>query len=350
MDTLALRIKEKAISLGYTNCGIIRVAAVAGYADRLAERMSRVRWGWLQFWPFKKLAYPQKRYGWAKSIIVVLNDNTVYNIPEALNGVIAKDYLLDGRMDARSDAWNRRVSFEKFLGELSIRSEADLKYGITALRFAAQQAGLGINRKNNFFYTENGSSVSIGAWLIDHELELIGTIALEECSEHCGKCLDACPTKALSAPFTTSLFNCVSFLTSLSAEIPMGIMGIPSAKLRDQFGGRVYGCDTCQDVCPFNQGKWKGGQDFPGLDELVDKLLPEKIMEMDYTEINRVLGPKFWYVSPRNAWKWKINALTAMKNQYSDNYRKSILLGLRDENRRVRKFTKSICKELCILA
>ena len=344
-DDLALKVREKALSLGYANCGIIKVGDVAEYTSKLEERMSRVRWGRLQFGQFRKFASPQEKNTWANSIIITLNDNSIYNIPEALKGVYAKDYLVDSRLDEQSDGWARRSAFGEYLDDLKIQNKIEPKFGITALRWAASKAGLGIIRNNNFLYTENGSSVRIDAWLIDKELELVDAISLKKCPENCGKCIEACPTKALSKPFTTSLFDCISFITTLSVEKGMGI---PSAKHRDMIGGRIYGCDACQDACPFNKDKWAGGRDFPGLNELAEILLPENIMAMDYSEMARILAPKFWYIGVSNLWKWKINALTAMVNVYCSNYDKSIKLGLLDEDKRVRRFARSVCKKLKI--
>jgi len=345
MKELALQIKEKALSLGYAGCGIIKVDDVAEYGVKLKERMSRVRFGKLQFGQFKKFAKPQKANKWAKSIIVVLNDNTGYNIPEKLKGLYGKDYLIDGRLDSKSDGFMRRVALTKYLKELGIKSSNEPRFGITALRWAADKAGLGIVRANNFFYSENGSAITIDAWIIDEELELIDAVELRKCPEHCGKCIEACPTKALQAPFTTSLFDCVSFITTISVE---NGLGMPSKKHVNEIGCRVYGCDICQDVCPFNKDKWIGGSDFPGLNEMADKLLPERIMAMDYSEIERELAPKFWYIGVRNLWKWKINALVAMSNAYSDAYEDVIKLGLTDTELRVRRFAKKVCKKHAI--
>ena len=344
-DDLTLIIKEKAMSLGYAGCGIIKVSDVGEYASKLEERISRVRLGKLQFGRFENFATPQKSNSWAKSIVLTLNDNTVYNIPEKLKGVYAKDYLVDSRLDKQSDGWKRRADFSEFLEGLGLKIKNEPKFGITALRWAAGKAGLGLIRKNNFLYTENGSSVRIDAWIIDKELEFINTVTLKECPDNCGKCIEACPTKSLCAPYTMSLFDCISFMTTLSVEKGMGI---PSKSKREKIGGRVYGCDACQDACPFNKDKWVGGRNFPGLNELAEILLPENIMEMEYTEMERSLAPKFWYIGVDNLWKWKINALNAMANVYSENYEKPIKLGLQDEDRRVRRFAKTVCKALKI--
>jgi epoxyqueuosine reductase len=67
----------------------------------------------------------------------------------------------------------------------------------------------------------------------------------------------------------------------------------------------IYSCDACQDVCPMNRGKWAGGDDFPGLEDIGARLLPEKILEMGYAEIERALTPKFFYIKSGSLWRWK---------------------------------------------
>ncbi|MCX5805673.1 MAG: hypothetical protein NT010_06345 [Proteobacteria bacterium] len=64
-------------------------------------------------------------------------------------------------------------------------------------------------------------------------------------------------THTLAAPYTMSMIGCVSFQTNLSTN--MG-MGVPSPEMTKQIGGRLYGCDACQDICPFNQGRWTGSE------------------------------------------------------------------------------------------
>jgi epoxyqueuosine reductase len=142
-----------------------------------------------------------------------------------------------------------------------------------------------------------------------------------------------------------SMITCVSFQTNLSAN--MG-MGVPSPEMTEQIGGRLYGCDACQDVCPFNKGKWTGGEEFPGLDALAPSMRPEKIMEMSYDEIGRTLASKYWYIKPENLWKWKLNALTVMMNGYREKYEAPIKLGLEDPNENVRQFSRSVCSKLRI--
>jgi len=137
-----------------------------------------------------------------------------------------------------------------------------------------------------------------------------------------------------------SLIKCAGFITSMSADKGMGNT---DKKTASKLGRILYGCDICQDVCPFNEGKHRGGVDFPGLSEIVQYMQPEKIMSMDYEEISRVLS-KYWYISKDNLWKWKLNALTYMMNNYNDSYKEYIKLGASDTDKRVRRFAAKVIK------
>jgi epoxyqueuosine reductase len=254
--------------------------------------------------------------------------------------------MFDCRTDENAPFFRIRREFSTFLESLGLKCMLGGAHGIAApARWAAYQAGLGTIRQNNFFYTKNGSYIRIEMFAVDRELELIRDVKLNDCSEKCGKCVKACPTHTLCAPYTMSMIECISFQTNLSAN--MG-MGVPSPEMTDQIGGRLYGCDACQDVCPFNKGKWTGGEEFPGLDALAPSMRPENIMEMSYVEIGRTLAPKYWYIKPENLWKWKLNALTVMMNGYQEKYEAPIKLGVEDPNENVREFSRSVCSKLRI--
>ena len=339
IDTIAQKIKSKAIELGYEKCGIIKVSEMSGYSDKLKERSSRVFAGSLQFGRFRVFAKPQKKYPWAKSIIVLVNNYAGYNVPIGFDGMYGKAYMFDGRLEEKSREFKRRNEFASFLKLEGLKIENEPKFGITALRWAAYKAGIGIIRKNNFFYTENDSWNFLEAWLIDREVELVEKTDYDDCPKSCNICINACPTGSLSQPYTTSLLKCASFITTLAAE--NGI-GVPTMKTAAKLGRCLYGCDICQSVCPLNKDKFIGGIDFPGLMEVAEYMSPEKIMTMDYDEIERFLSVKYWYISPKHLWKWKLNALAFMGNNFVENYREAMKLGIYDKNRRVRSFARKI--------
>lgn len=187
MNDLAKRIREKALGLGYENCGIIPAEAVADYAEKLDERIARVPAGEMQFGKFRGLSSPQEQFPWVNSIVVLVHRYSVYSVPAELEGVYAKAYLFDDRLDENSDAYKRRQQFGEFLDEIGIRHVTESKFGLTALRWAAVKAGLGTIRHNNFFYTPNGSYLMLEAFLIDKRAEWIMEMNYEEIGETLGK-------------------------------------------------------------------------------------------------------------------------------------------------------------------
>ncbi|NPD45230.1 MULTISPECIES: tRNA epoxyqueuosine(34) reductase QueG [unclassified Lentimicrobium] len=113
-------------------------------------------------------------------------------------------------------------------------------------RIWAQKGGLGWIGKNTLLINkEHGSFFFIGHLFIDRELEPINKTHEDLCLE-CNKCLKACPTQALFEPYKMDATKCLSYQTienkSASKDIPP-----------QQFRNTIYGCDICQDVCPFNK-------------------------------------------------------------------------------------------------
>ena len=112
-------------------------------------------------------------------------------------------------------------------------------------REAAARSGVGFYGKNTLLITRrHGSWVVLGTLVTDVELEATPPLPID-CGE-CRLCIDACPTDALDEPGTLDATRCLSYWTQAPAAIP--------EHYREKLGAHVYGCDICQDVCPWNRG------------------------------------------------------------------------------------------------
>jgi epoxyqueuosine reductase len=112
-------------------------------------------------------------------------------------------------------------------------------------REAAARAGVGFYGKNTMIITRrHGSWVVLGTLVTDVEVESAPPLGLD-CGE-CRLCVDACPTDALDEPGVLDSTRCLSYWTQTREDIP--------EPYRAELGDQVYGCDICQDVCPWNRG------------------------------------------------------------------------------------------------
>jgi epoxyqueuosine reductase len=123
-------------------------------------------------------------------------------------------------------------------------------------REAAARSGVGFYGKNTLLITRrHGSWVVLGTLVTDVELE--PTPPLDANCGECRLCIDACPTNALDEPGVLDATRCLSYWTQSAAPAP--------EEYRSHVGTHVYGCDICQDVCPWNRGveKRRAGEPLP---------------------------------------------------------------------------------------
>jgi epoxyqueuosine reductase len=145
-------------------------------------------------------------------------------------------------MTARLDELHRWLELE--LGR-RVTGKSYVDTGPILERDLARRAGLGWFGKNtNLVNPRIGSFFFIGALLVDLDLAPDTPFQADRCGT-CTRCLDACPTDAFVGPRLLDATRCISYLTiELKGEIP--------EDLREQMGTHIYGCDICQDVCPYN--------------------------------------------------------------------------------------------------
>jgi epoxyqueuosine reductase len=170
-------------------------------------------------------------------------------------------------------------------------------------REAAARSGVGFYGKNTLLITRrHGSWVVLGTLVTDVELEPTPPLGLD-CGE-CRLCIDACPTGALDDPGTLDSTRCLSYWTQAPAP--------PPEELREHLQAQVYGCDICQDVCPWNRGieKRRRGEPLPAGAEphvsLVDWL------RSDPDELRRRYARL--YVPRNDGRRLQLNALVAAGN------------------------------------
>jgi epoxyqueuosine reductase len=341
MDS-ALNIVEKAKELGYDTCGILPVSQMSGYAEKLEERIQRFPETKEKYSRFRAFATPQKTYPWAKAVIICSYWYGKYRIPQNLQGRFAKYYLTDGRTNKVSDGYITSIAFEHYLKEQGFQIAFDRHFGITALRWAAMKAGLGIVRKNNFLYTEKGSWQYLEAFLIDQPLEHINECTVRPCSHGCSLCMTACPTNSLSEPYMMCRNTCVSCMTTWSG------WDLRNDPLQSKFGRWVYGCDSCQDCCPFNHNAWTGEDEYPGLQDLSEHLSLIQLVTADYDYLRHVVQPALWYIPADKCWKYKTNALNAMLNNYRPEYFTAIQSACADPEEPVREMAKWVLTQVDI--
>jgi epoxyqueuosine reductase len=240
-------IKEEAIRLGFSFCGITRAEPLhelaAFYHDYLAagnhEPLSYLKTN------AEKRLDPSLLLPGVKSVIALLSN---YYPPEPIaredNYILAKYTCGDDYHAIIRERLAKLTGCVESMAPGAV-SKAFVDSGPVLEKAWAQRCGLGWQGKNTLVINKHqGSFFFIGILLTTLELEY----DLPE-TDHCGectRCVDACPTGALDTPYRLNISKCISFHTiETKDEIPAWIKG--------KLGDRIFGCDTCQDVCPYNR-------------------------------------------------------------------------------------------------
>jgi epoxyqueuosine reductase len=206
-----------------------------------------------------RVAFP-----WARSVLAVgLQYDTPhpYSTEDGANGWIARYAWGDDYHDVLKALLDRLV--ERLAGEVGpFQSRTYVDTGPIVERAYAAAAGLGAWGKNTcLLHPEHGSWFFLGEAVTD--LPLAPDAPLPDMCGSCTACLDACPTGALPAPYELDATRCISYLT-------IEIKGAIPEEQRAGLGRHVFGCDICQDVCPWNRKRrHEGGPSFAPREGLV---------------------------------------------------------------------------------
>ena len=193
-------------------------------------------------------------------------------------------------------------------------------------REGAVRAGVGFYGKNTMLITKrHGSWVVLGTLVTDAEVEWSAPLPLD-CGS-CTLCIEACPTGALDEPGTLDSTRCLSYWTQAPDAVPEAY--------REHLGGSVYGCDICQDVCPWNRGVEKRrAADLPPPDAEPHVSLVEWL-EADGEELVRRYDRLY---VPRNDPRYlKRNALVALGNVGGPEHASAVAPFLDDEDELLRE-------------
>lgn len=321
---LTHRIKQKALDVGYVACGMTDASPLTEYLDALEHRIRRYPESAHLYQKLRDNGYPKKQAEWAQSVIVCLSRYGKYRLPEGLDRIIGKYYLVDGRLPYATE-YHAFDAFQTFLNDLGL----SVMTPRLAVKWAAARAGLGQFGKNNFLYTTYGSWIMIKVRLVNERLDYDVPHTPSICPEHCQRCVDACPTHALEQPFMMDYGRCI-------AHLSFNLTTLPPENMRDAMGTWVYGCDVCQDVCPLNQEKWEARDTFPQLDDIAPYLTLERLFTMKNSFYEQMIQPRFWYIAKEHLGVWKRNALRAMANSRDMAYHGIIKEACSDPNASIR--------------
>lgn len=242
-ERLATLVKAQAYGLGFDLVGITALGPVetAPAFDRWIEHGHAGEMHYLPKWADKRhdtrLPFP----GVTTAIVVGMS----YGGREP-PGPVARYARGDDYHDVMVE---RLRELQRWLGEAvghDVHGKAYVDTGPILERDLARRAGLGWFGKNtNLIHPKLGSFFFLGALFVDLELPSDAPFEADRCGS-CTRCLDACPTQAFVGPRELDATRCISYLTiELKGAIP--------EELRAGIGEHVYGCDVCQEVCPWNE-------------------------------------------------------------------------------------------------
>lgn len=245
-EKYATMIKTEAKRLGFLSCGISKAGFLETEAPRLEKWLNENRNGQMAYMEnhFDKRLDPTLLVNGAKSVISLLLNYYPSEFQNPDSYKISKyAYGQDYHFVIKDKLKNLLHFIEDKIGEVSGRAFADSAPVLD--KAWAAKSGLGwIGKNSNLLTQKVGSFYFIAELIIDLDLECDNPT-----TDHCGSCtacIDACPTEAIVAPYVVDGSKCISYFTiELKDNLPNEMKG--------KFDDWMFGCDVCQDVCPWNR-------------------------------------------------------------------------------------------------
>lgn len=247
---LAQHIKDRALFEGFNKVGIVGAQSLADEGRRLNEWLARGFHGAMSWMArdVHKRTSPHEIFPQARSVVVVaLNYFTPHQHEQnPATGKVSRYAWGDDYHDVVKE---KLLSLLSWIREQEPGAEGKVCVDIqpTMDKAWAVRAGLGwLGKHSNVITPEHGSWVFIGELLLNLELDH----DTERIEDHCGTCtlcIDACPTGAITEPYVVDSNKCISYAT-----IELRAPEFPS-EVQENLSGWLYGCDICQDVCPWNR-------------------------------------------------------------------------------------------------
>ncbi|MFN4147342.1 MAG: tRNA epoxyqueuosine(34) reductase QueG [Runella sp.] len=241
-------IKEKAKALGFDFCGIAKADFLEEQAPRLEQWLLQNNHGQMHYMAqhFDKRLDPRLLVEGAKSVIsVLLNYYPSQRLPEGDTDLKLSKYAYGTDYHfVLKDKLKALVAFiTEEIGQINARVFVDSAPVMD--KVWAAKSGLGwIGKHSNLLNRDMGSFFFIGEIICD--LDLWPDSPIPDYCGTCTRCIDACPTEAIVAPYVVDGSRCISYFTiELKEAIPEDVRG--------KFENWIFGCDICQDVCPWNR-------------------------------------------------------------------------------------------------
>lgn len=239
-------IKSEAERLGFLSCGISKAGFLEAEAPRLESWLNKQMHGEMAYMEnhFDKRLDPTLLVDGAKSVISLLLNYYPSEVQNPNSYKISKyAYGQDYHFVIKEKLKELLHSIAETIGEVHGRAFVDSAPVLD--KAWAAKSGLGwIGKNSNLLTQKTGSFYFIAELITDLELDYDHAV-----TDHCGSCtacLDACPTQAIVSSYVVDGSKCISYFTiELKDNLP--------TEMKGQFDDWAFGCDVCQDVCPWNR-------------------------------------------------------------------------------------------------